>query len=157
MQDEAIVSLLTSVVCGWSRVGHQLRIPSSGKHDRCCVFGVVNPLTGDVHYRIFDRINRTNMKRFIRHLHRFYGKSQLPVFRSWIIIRLTKGRFRNCWKKQGFTPFIWPPIRATSMGLKISGNGYGNAIFTTPSSRSFLKSNKPSGSFSAILRGLKNR
>ncbi|MBI1927393.1 IS630 family transposase [Candidatus Poribacteria bacterium] len=78
MQDEAIVSLLTSVVCGWSRVGQQLRIPSSGKPDRWCVFAVVNPLTGDVHSRIFFRINRTNMKRLIRHLRRFYGKSPIP-------------------------------------------------------------------------------
>lgn len=86
LQDEAIATLVTTLQCGWSRKGVQLKIPSTGKHGkehRCTVFGVVNPVTGDVHYRIFDAINKQNMASFLRHLARFYHDSPLPI---WMVM-----------------------------------------------------------------------
>jgi transposase len=86
LEDEAIATLVTTIQCGWSRKGIQVEIPSTGKHGkehRCAVFGVVNPITGQVHYRIFDAITRANMVRFLRHLGRFFRKSALPV---WMVL-----------------------------------------------------------------------
>lgn len=86
LEDEAIASLVTTLQCGWSRRGVQLSIPSTGQHDekhRCVVFAVVNPLTGQVHYRIFPAINQANMICFLRHLGRFYRNSTLPV---WMVM-----------------------------------------------------------------------
>lgn len=86
LQDEAIATLVTTIQCGWSRRGIQLSVPSTGKHDedhRCAVFGVVNPITGEVHYRIFPAINKANMVGFLRHLSRFYCNSTLPV---WMVM-----------------------------------------------------------------------
>lgn len=86
LQDEAIATLVTTIQCGWSRRGIQVKIPSTGKHDpehRCAVFSVVNPITGQVHYRIFDAITRANMVRFLRHLGRFFRTSAIPV---WMVL-----------------------------------------------------------------------
>jgi transposase len=86
LQDEAMATLETTVQCGWSRSGKQPQIPSTGKHSkehRCAVFGVVNPITGETHYRIFDAINKINMRRFLKHLTRYYGNSKLPV---WMVM-----------------------------------------------------------------------
>lgn len=86
LQDEAIATLVTTIQCGWSRRGIQLKVPSTGKHDekhRCAVFAVVNPITGQVHYRIFSAINRDNMVGFLRHLGRIFCQSTVPV---WMVL-----------------------------------------------------------------------
>lgn len=86
LQDEALATLVTTLQCGWSRRGIQLAIPSTGQHDekhRCAVFAVVNPLTGQVHYRIFPAINKINMVCFLRHLGRYYRNSAIPV---WMVL-----------------------------------------------------------------------
>lgn len=118
LQDEAIVSLMTTIKDGWSKVGCQLKIPSSGKHDLCCVFAVVNPLTGKTHYRIFDRINQRNMKRFISHLLRFYANSPLPV---WMVLdnhKAHKGDIPKLLEKAGIHPYYLAPYSGDLNGIE---------------------------------------
>jgi transposase len=118
LQDEAITSLLTTVKDGWSRKGQQLRIPSLGYHQRCCIFAVVNPLTGDVHYRLFERINRENMKRFLRHLQRFYGNRSVPV---WMVLdnhTAHKGDIPQLLEDAGIHPYYLAPYSGDLNGIE---------------------------------------
>lgn len=82
------------------------------------MFAVVNPLTGDVHDRIFDRINRTNMKRFIRHLKRFYQNCQRPV---WMILdnqTAHKGEIPDGLEAAGIHPFYLTPYSGDLNGIE---------------------------------------
>lgn len=111
LQDEAIAPLVTTLQCGWSRKGVQLKIPSTGKHGkehRCVVFGVVNPMTGEVHYRILDAINKKNMVSFLRHLARFYGDSELPV---WMVMDNHSAHKKQeaAFKAAGIHPYYMAP------------------------------------------------
>ena len=110
-QDEALASLATTLQCGWSRIAAQQKIPSLGKHDaahRCAVFGAVDPIRGEVHYRIFPSITRTHMKRFVRHLKRFYRKSKRPV---WMVMdnHGAHKRLDALWEEAGIHPYFLAP------------------------------------------------
>ena len=86
LHDEAIATLHSTIQCGWSRKGTQVEIPSSGKRGeehRCAIFAVVNPVTGDTHYRLLDKVNKANMQRFFKHLARFYAACDVPV---WMVL-----------------------------------------------------------------------
>jgi transposase len=120
LEDEAIASLVTTLQCGWSRVRCQRKIPSLGKHDadhRCAVFGAVNPITGDVHYRIFPAINRANMKTFVGHLHRFYRNRKVPV---WMVMdnhSAHKG-LDAVWEAAGIHPYFLAPYCGDLNGIE---------------------------------------
>jgi len=107
LQDEAIATLVTTIQAGWSRRGIQLAIPSTGKHDarhRCAVFAVVNPLTGEVHYRLFEAINRANMVDFLHHLSRYYRQSRIPV---WMVLdnHSAHKKIEQALKEAGIRPY----------------------------------------------------
>jgi transposase len=83
-QDEAIAKLTTTIKNGWSRRGKQLKIPSWDSHKRYVIFAIVDPITGDTHYRTFlENINTESMKKFINHIKRFYQNSNIPV---WMVM-----------------------------------------------------------------------
>jgi transposase len=84
--DEAIATLHSTIQCGWSRKGTQVGIPSTGKRGedhRCAIFAVVNPITGDTHYRLLDKVDKANMRCFLKHLARFYAHADVPV---WMVL-----------------------------------------------------------------------
>lgn len=120
LQDEALARLVTTLQCGWSRQGRQLQIPSLGKHDpqhRCAVFAVVNPLTGEGHYRIFPAINRTNMKRFVKHLKRFYATSPVPV---WMVMdnHVAHKKIDAALAEAGIRPYYLAPYCGDLNGIE---------------------------------------
>jgi len=82
LHDQAIATLHSTIQCGWSRKGTQVEIPSTGKRGeghRCATFAVVNPVTGDTHYRLLDKVDKANMCLFLKHLARFYADCDVPV------------------------------------------------------------------------------
>lgn len=120
LQDEALVTLATSVQCGWSLRGTQLLIPSTGKRGkdhRCAVFAVVNPLTGRTHYRIFEAVNRDNMRRFLKHLARTYKHSTCPV---WMVLdnHVAHLKLEEEFHQAGIQPAFLKPRCSTLNGIE---------------------------------------
>ncbi len=120
LQDEMIATLVTTLQYGWSRIGIQVKIPSTGKHGpdhRCATFAVVNPLTGEVHYRIFEAINKDNMKSFLRHLGRYFRDRAIPV---WMVMdnHAAHKRIDKELEEAGITPYYLAPYCGDLNGIE---------------------------------------
>lgn len=120
LHDEAIVTLTTTVQCGWSRQGIQLSIPSTGKRGkahRCAVFAVVNPLTGETHYRLFEAVNKASMRRFLKHVARYYGSKDCPV---WMVLDNHSAHLKleGEFQAAGITPYYLKPRCSILNGIE---------------------------------------
>lgn len=67
-QDEAIITDEPTTVAKWALKGNQPIVPtnSKGSRKRKVLFGAVNPETGDVYYRTYDKGNSESFKSFLK-------------------------------------------------------------------------------------------
>jgi transposase len=75
-EDETLIDLYGSVGYSWSPVGQTQQVPHPGKKKSVAVFGAVNPVSGQSHYRLEEAINQDTTLGFLKQLQAYYHKHQ---------------------------------------------------------------------------------
>jgi transposase len=85
VEDETILDLYGKVGYSWSPVGETQQVFHPGQKENLVVFGAVNPLTGQSHYRIDEIIDQNSTQRFLTQIHSYYDRQHCQVKRVIVL------------------------------------------------------------------------
>lgn len=85
LEDETILDLYGNVGYSWSPVGQTQQVFHPAKKENIGVFGAVNPLIGQSHYRIDEVIDQDSTQRFLKQIHSYYYRHHCQVKRVIVL------------------------------------------------------------------------